>query len=346
VRRALEYAAALLVAAALSWFVLAHMAGARGVVVVGADQAVLVSDFARGHSDVSSGPGVRLFAPWLQHVAVLERAPGELRFGGQDDDALPPLVVRTSDGTTFRFESLTLRFSLDLSGAARSVADVGPREPDRRALVSALARGVLCDEFGRYSAEEIALVANLDAARAAARVRLNTRLAPHGITVLEIPPALPRFDEGYEQQMLRRRVAEQQIELVRAERARLESELEQRRQKVTREKEVELAVLAGELARQRTAAGTQAVVLRRQAGIHALERAEAGRSERAGLEARAAGLAARAAAEAEGLAEQAQALLLHGEAAVRGAWIETLTGVTLELAPVSAARDADGGRTR
>lgn len=343
-RVALEFAAALCVAAVLSWLALSRSAGSSGAAAVSADEAALLSDLARGRREVVAAPGVRFFVPWFQDVQLLSRAPGELRFGGEGD-VLPPLVVRARDGTTFHFDSLVLRFSLDLSQAARSVEDVGPLESDRRALVAALARGVLCDEFGRYAVEEIVVGANLDAARASARLRLNTYLAPRGITVHEIPPALPRFDDQYQQQVLRRRVAEQQVELVRAERARLESELEQRRQKVTREKEVELAVLTGELARQRLAADTLALVLRRTAEVDALERGEAGRSERAKLEAHAAGLAARAAAEAEGLEAQAEALALQGEAAVRGAWIETLTGVTLEFEPVEAARAAGTGRT-
>lgn len=342
-RAALEYAAALLVGAALAWLGLARAAGSPGAVVVGADQAALESDFARGDGEVVATPGARLFVPWFQDVTLLARAPGELCFGG-GPDALPPLVVRTRDGTTFRFEELALRFALDLGQARRSVDDLGPHEADRRRLVAALARGVLCDEFGRFSAEEIALGANLDAARAAARLRLNLRLAPHGVTLLEIPPALPRFDEGYEQQMLRRRVAEQQVELVRAERARLESESAQRRVKVAREKEVELAVLAGELARQRTAADTQAVVLRRQAAVHALERAATAQSERAALEAQAEGLTARTAADAAGLAARVAALAAQGESAVRAAWIETLAGVSLELVPFAAPRPAEGAR--
>ena len=336
-RRALEYLAALALAAALALFVLARRFDAAGATVVGADQVALVSDFVRGRHEVVSTPGVRVFLPWFQDVQLVSRAPGEIRFGGAED-ALPELVVRASDGTTFRFESLVLRFALDLSQARRSIDDVGPLESDRRRLVQALARGVLSDEFGRYSPEEIVVGANLDAARAAARVRLNLHLAPHGITLLEIPPALPRFDAQYEQQVLRRRVAEQQVELVRAERDRLESELEQRRQKVAREKEVELASLAGELARQRTAADTQAVALRRQAEIHALERGEAGRSERAQLEARAAGLAARSTAEVEGLAARVAAVATQGASAVRGAWIETLAGVSMEFVPFAAAR--------
>jgi hypothetical protein len=338
VRRALEYLAALALAAALALFVLGRRFEATGVALVGADQVALVSDFARGRSHVAAGPGVRVFLPWFQDVELVSRTPGEIRFGGAQD-ALPPIVVRARDGTTFHFESLVLRFALDLAQARRSLDDVGPLESDRRRLVAALARGVLCDEFGRYRPEEIVLGANLDAARAAARLRLNAHLAPHGITLLEIPPALPRFDEQYEQQVLRRRVAEQQVELVRAERARLASELEQRRQKVAREKEVELAVLTGELARQRTAADTQAVVLRRQAEIHALERGLAGRSERAELEARAQALAARAAAEVEGLAARVAAVASQGASAVRASWIETLAGVSMEFVPFAAARE-------
>ena len=344
--RLAEVLAAMALAAGLVGLVLVRALGGAGAVAVGADEVAVVHDLVRGREQVVATPGVRLLVPWFQSAQRVSRAPAELRFGGEGDDALPPLVVRARDGTSFRFEALSLRFALDPAGVQRVLDDVGPLESDRRRVVQAVARGVLCDEFGRYSVEEIALGANLDAARAAARTRLNLQLAPHGIHVLEIPPALPRFDADYEQQVLRRRVAEQKVELVRFEREKLEGELAQRREKVAREGEVALAVLAGELARQRTAADTAAVALRRQAEVHALERGQAGRSERAALEARAAGLAARTEAEVAGLQARVAAVAEQGPSAVRGAWIETLGAVTLELVPFAVPRDEGRGGTR
>jgi hypothetical protein len=344
VRRLIEYVLSLCVASLLVFLALGHKVGAWGWVRVRPEEVAVVSDYLRGTTQRVATPGLRWFVPYFQDVTVLERVPGELELRGDaavGERVVPALSVRAGDGTRFSFEQLTLRFQLDVSRAERSLTDVGRHSSDRLLLVRALARGVLRDEFGRYSSEQIVMGASIDAARTAARERLNAHLAPHGVTVAEIPAATPRFDPGYEQQVLRRRVAEQQVELVRAERRKLASELSQRREKVTREKEVEEAVLTGDLARQELDAGTRAIARRREAEVYGLQRVAAGRRERRVLEEQAAARLARYQAEALGFAERVSAVGARGESAVRAAWIETLGALELELAPYALPRVAD-----
>ncbi len=335
-RKLALYASSLPVAVLFVWQALAIKTGERGFVRVRPHEVAVRSDFLRGTTETVGTPGVRWFVPYFQDVRVLDKCPAELCMLGEKthgDRYLPELVVRAADGTNFSFEELTLRYQLAADHAARALADSGARQQGRFLLVRAIARGVLRDEFGRFTVEEIVHGANLDAARLAARERLNARLLPHGILVLEVPAATPRFDPAYEQQVLRRRVAEQQVELARAERRKLIEELDQRRAKLQREADTARTVLAGDLVRQRLEAETAALKQTGEADVYHLQRLEQARSARLDLEAQASGRLARYQSEAAGFAERVRAVGARGEQAVREAWIEALGSIELELVP-------------
>lgn len=343
--RLIEYLLSLVVASALVWWALAHKVGEPGWVRVRAHEVAVVSDYARKATTLVATPGVRWFVPYFQEVHVLDKSPAEFRMHGDSvagDRDVPRLVVRASDGTNFHFEDLTLRYRLAEGQAGLVLADSGDRERGRFQLVRALARGVLRDELGRYSPEEIVDGATLDGARATARERLNSRLAPHGIVVAEIPAAMPRFDNAYEQQGLRRRVAEQQIALIDAERLALAMEREQRITKALRETESERARVIGDLTSEHIAAQTEAVKLRGAADSYSVERLGAAQRERARLETQAEGRRARYTSEAEAFSERVQAVGSRGEQAVREAWIQALGKIQLELVPYELPRPDAG----
>lgn len=329
------YGLVLLFAWLCVWVVLATVAGRAGWVRIRPDQVAVKSDHVRGTARVLTTPGVALVLPWFQEVTLFERAPARLRLrsGGDPELDLAPLTVRAADGTRFSFEDLTLVHRIEPAAAGRVLGDSGASADGRSRLVRALARGVLQDELGRHAAEEIARGEVLDAARARARERLNAALAPHGIVVDELPAAMPRFDPAYEEQLLRRRVAEQKIELVRAQRRRLVSEVEHRRVRVRREKESEREVLAGELAARRLRTERDAIRSRREADLAHLKRVEDARVDRLEMEARAGALRARYAGEAESFSELVRAVGAGGERSVREAWIRTLAKIDIELVP-------------
>jgi hypothetical protein len=342
VKRLAEYGLSLVVAALLVWWILSIKANNSGWVRVRSHEVAVVTDYLRQESALVATPGVRWFVPYFQDVHVLDKSPAEFLLHGDKtigDRDVPRLLVRAADGTSFHFEELALRYQIVPGQAQLALQDCGDRERSRFHLVRALVRGVLADEFGRYGPEQIVDADNIDLARQAARERINARLAPHGVLVAEIPAATPRFDDAYEQQGLRRRVAEQQIALIGAERAALAMQREQRLTKAAREVASERARAIGELEGQRIAAQTKALEARASAERYSLERLSAAQRERAAREASARGRQARYKSEAEGFAEQVRAVGARGEQAVREAWIEALGRIELDLAPYERARE-------
>lgn len=341
-RRLVEYGLSLVVATLLVWLALSAKAGSPGWVRVRSHEVAVVTDYLGKESALVGTPGVRWFVPYFQDVHVLDKSPAEFRMHADEpsgDRDVPRLEVRAADGTRFHFEEMTLRYQIVPGQAKLALEDCGERERSRFHLVRALVRGVLADEFGRYGPEQIVDADNLDLARAAARERINARLAPHGLLVPEIPAATPRFDEAYEQQGLRRRVAEQQIALIGAERLALAMEREQRLTKAAREVASERARAIGELEGQRIAAQTKALEVRAAAERYSLERLAAAERERGAREASARGRQARYKSEAEGFAERVRAVGARGDQAVREAWIEALGRIELDLAPYERARE-------
>jgi hypothetical protein len=343
VKRLIEYGLSLVVAAVLVWWALSIKAGSPGWVRVRSHEVAVVTDYLSKKSALVASPGVRWFVPYFQDVHVIDKSPSEFRMHGEKtagDRDVPRLEVRASDGTRFHFEDLTLRYQVVPGQAELALKDCGSRERSHFELVRALVRGVLADEFGRYSPEQIVDADTIDLARQAARERINARLAPHGLLVGEIPASTPRFDEAYEQQGLRRRVAEQQITLIGAERIALAMEREQRLTKAAREVDSARARAKGELEGQRIAAQTKALEARASAERYSLERASAAQRERAAREASARGRQARYKSEAEGFAEQVRAVGARGDQAVREAWIEALGRIELDLAPYERSRES------
>ena len=142
---------------------------------------------------------------------------------------------------------ISLQYQLIPSEAARVLQDSGPGEAFKRNWVRAFARSVLRDEFGRYSSEDIADPSNYTTATNQSKNRLNEYLKTHGIEILQIITPKPSFDIKVENAIEDRKNANQEVERLRIEQAKLINELERKLAETERTKASEYEQALGKL---------------------------------------------------------------------------------------------------
>lgn len=341
-RRALE----ILVACALGlgglYATLHWLSGESGLVTIADDQVGLRYDHFGGEAGarlvVLADPGNRLIVPWLQQIAAFDRRPREHSMSGDGASGPgngPRLVVRANDGSTFWFESFAIHYALTPQRLTELASDSGTRADFPAELLAALARAVLRDEFGRYSAEEIVEPANLREATRRSRERLDGRLAGRGLRVLEVETSKVRFDPEYENAIERRKVADQMIQHQRAKVAQLEQEKLQRETRARKEKEVELRDLERDLEKQQLAVERESIRIRTDADVFAAELEQRGANERAQRQALAAVRVANARLDAAGLEARMKDLEARKSSVVRAALVERLRAIDVSILPVA-----------
>jgi regulator of protease activity HflC (stomatin/prohibitin superfamily) len=307
--------------------------GTWGLVDIPPSHVAVRVNHAAGTAAVIAGPGYAFHLPFSQEVELLNRRPQTFRMEGDVDQARGHqrfLTVRAADGSNFWFESMELSYRLLPAAADRVLADSGPDDAFRD-WVGAYARGVLCDEFGRYEAQDIANLNESQNAKEEARRRLNELLEPHGVVVDQITTPKPKFDRDYEKAIYDRKIANQEVEKLGLQVDQLREERAQRLAKVDKEKKIELEALNGTLEEFRLQAESKVILLRGQADVYATERRIAAESLRAELLARAEAVRDKAGKEAEGLAAMVAAVAAGGDAAVRMAYVERLKGMRFRM---------------
>lgn len=337
-RALLEALVVVLLALVICYQALKSFAGGGSVEEIADNEAAVVLDYMTGEGRVVVDPGFQTVVPYLQEVFTVDKSPVEYVMQGNDvatGSHVPRLVVRARDGSSFWFEHVTVQYSVSTQRLAAVIEDAGPGDGFKEELVDAFARPILRDAYGLYSAEEIVLPENRQAAALVARDRLAAALAPHGIEVLELSASKPMFAKEYEATIERRKVAEQETDSLGLKTGELEAERAERLAKIAREKALELEKVRGKLEGQAESARLEG--LRRRAAADAYEagRLLAGRLELAEKTSEAEARAAKYAKEAEGFLAQAGALAEQGELAVRAALVEKLSSVEFQLAPYS-----------
>ena len=334
-RRLAELVCALPLAAALLYAGARAATGDGGLAVVDDDEVAVVDRFLARRA-VASEPGWILCLPWLERVDTVSRGARVVVFEGGDPpggEREPRLVLRAKDGSAFWLDSARVEYGLREGDALRALDD-GASDPDRaRGLVAAHVRAALRDELGRYGPEEVARPDVRQAAVRAAVERLDRELAVHAIDVLDLALAKPSFDPSYEDQINRRKIADQEVERLVARRDQLEQEKEQKEVEARAAKEIELAKLESEVVRDLAAAEREEIRLAQEAEAFAVERAEASRAQRRASELQASVLAARHQAQAGDLARQTREVERHGELGVRTALVERLGRIEFQLVP-------------
>jgi hypothetical protein len=337
-RRLTECTLGLLIAPLLVWVAVRAMTGNQGLARVHDDEVAVHADWVRGTHTFVSTPGYRPYLPWLQEVFRFDKSPNAFVMKGNvpaDHNHVPRLLVRANDGSSFWFEELTLQYALIPDRAALVLEDSGPADAFKQQLVRTHSRAVLRDEFGRFSAEEVVRPENLRDATQKSLDRLNAALGAHGIEVLEVSTPKPAFDQKYEEQIARRKVANQEVEHLRAELAQLEQVKIQREQAVRNLKEVEMKKLEGNLLADLSAAQTELIRARAEADLAFAEKVGQGRMIKLEKETHAAVALAKSLALFEDAKKHTLAMESRGEAAVRAALVEKLTGIQFDLVPYS-----------
>ncbi|QDV05088.1 SPFH domain / Band 7 family protein [Planctomycetes bacterium Poly30] len=319
-------------------FTVLGLSGKLGIAKVEADEIAVRVNYLSGTEHVVSDPGYQFYIPFLMDVYKLDGRTQEYLMKGDSYQGLgqaPYLTVRAIDGSNFWFDELKIQYEVNPDDAGILIRDSGLGDNYKEEWIKSYARSILRDEFGRYSAVDVADPTVYKQAPEAARAKMNEILGPHGIRVVRIITPNPQFDENYERAIEMRKEADQEVEELRARVLQIEQEREQRLAKVRKEKEVEMQELTGQLTKELLAAEQSAIRVEKSADAFAMERIAEGTANEARYKAEATGLVAKYTKEAEGIESKAKALEQRGEVVVREALVQKLLGVKFTLVPYS-----------
>ena len=165
--------------------------------------------------------------------------------------------------------------------------------------------------------------------------RLNEYLNPHGIQILQIITPKPRFDKRYEEAIETRKVADQDVERLKAKEEQLLQEREQQLALVSKEKEIEWQSLQGDLVKAVKEAERESIQIKKGADRFKITREAQGQQELDRHTAEAAGMVAKYTKEAEGIRARTEALEKKGRVVVREALIKKLATIRFILVPYS-----------
>ncbi len=323
--------------AIFSVFILAAT-GSLGIVEVEDNQVAVHVNYITGSKEVDTNPGYKIYAPFFQGVFTLDKTPQKYLMEGKvmdGNNSAPFLTVRASDGSNFWFESLEIQYVLIPGAAADVIEDSGVGDGFKRDWIRAYARSILRDEFGRFSAVEVADPSSYQTARVRSTDRMNEYLGPHGIEILQIITPKPRFDTRYENAIEERKVADQDVERLKAKEEQLLQEREQRLALVSKEKEIEWQSLQGDLVKAVKEAERQSILIKKGADRYKITREAEGQQELDRQTAEAEGLVAKYTKEAEGIRARTEALEKKGRVVVREALIQKLSNIHFTLVPYS-----------
>lgn len=338
----------------IMWVVIAVLAlmvmlvmgsGQGGMVEVDTEQVAVIVNYLAGTAEVVQRPGYTFFLPFLQQAFLFDKSTQEFLMKGdrdRDENHVRKLTVRAKDGSNFWFEEITILYEIQPDEADKILHDSGPNDSFKKNWVRAYARSILRDEFGRFSASEVADPSVYSRATTEARDRLNKALAPHFIEIVQITTPRPKFDARYEQAIEDRKVANQEVERIKARAEQLRKERERLVAQIDSEKAVEYEELLGSLERDRINAEKNRVRVERSADAYKTRLVGEGEAAQASMSERARGMVEKARKEAEGLTAKTNALAKQGEILVRERLAQRLADMEFSLVPYT--RDAQPSR--
>ncbi len=316
--------------------VAAAISGRGGFVEIGDTQVAVLVHFSSGEVELVTTPGYRLFPPFLSQAYIFDKSPNKFVMEGDRDrnyDHVSRLTVRAKDGSNFWFETLEIQYQLIASMAPEVLADSGPGDSFKVHWVRAFARSVLRDEFGRYSTEEVADPTSYTQATMRATERLNDLLRPHGVQIVQIITPKPKFEDLYENAIEDRKVANQEVERLRARGEQLKRERERRLADIERDMATEYEQLLGTLEAERINAEKDRVRLEKSADAFKVKALADGQAALQKMREEARGLEEQARKEAEGMRARVEALAAGGAVLVREALAEKLAQIRFEVVP-------------
>lgn len=249
--------------------------GVDGVIEVKDHQVAVIVNYVTKTSEVDLVPGNKIFIPFVEEVFLLDKSPNKFKMEGKADistDHVRELTVRARDGSNFWFDSIEIQYQLVPAKAIEVLQDSGTGDAFKKFWLMSFARSVLRDEFGRFDPEEISNPGNYSIASVKAQDRLNAALAEHGIEVRQITIPKPKFADDYEKAIEDRKLADQEVERLKAKALQLEKEKAKRLAEIESKKGQEFAELKGQLAAGKTTAEADAIKLRREADAYTIQR--------------------------------------------------------------------------
>jgi len=310
--------------------------GLGGIVEVKDHEVALFVNYVTRTTEVDRVPGNKIFVPFVQEVFRLDKRTNKFLMEGKADastDHVRELTVRARDGSNFWFDSLEIQYQLIPSQTDHVVQDSGVGDAFKKFWLMSYARSILRDEFGKFDSEEISNPINYSNARTEAQKRLNDALKPHGIEITQIITPKPKFADEYEKAIEDRKLADQEVERLKAKALQLEKEKEKRLAEIESTKGQEFAALRGALAAGKTTAEAERIKLEREANAYKIQREGEGEAERLAKIAEAQGLVEKNRKEAQGLLAKAEALAKQGQVVVVEALAEKLKTVQIEVVP-------------
>lgn len=302
-----------------------------------------------GERTLVTTPGYHLLVPGLQQIALFERSPIDVELeGGTAQGAVPlgPTTVRSSDGSKFWFEAVTLQHQMRPEAALAALdAFGGEREREER-LITLLARAALVREYGRLAAHEVADPATTDAKKLECKRRIREGLEPYGVELIQLAMPKARFEREYERAIDERQLAAQALDKTEGELKALEAARAVRLVKLDRELGLGEKGLQKLAIERRSQAESAEIERRGKADAWALARRAEGEAKATELAALAQARRENALALAAGLRAEVDALASGGELAVREEIVKRLASIEFTLSPFleDPAPVAKGGK--
>lgn len=314
----------------------AVVSGRAGIVEISDREVAVIVNYVTGNEEVVNRPGYRIFIPFLEQAFKFDKSPQEFVMEGDrdiDDNHVRKLTVRAKDGSNFWFESLTIQYRLIPSSANIVLNDSGDGNAFKQNWVRTFARSILRDEFGKFSAEEVADQSNYTSATEISTMRLNEALDSHGIEIIEIITPKPKFEDRYEAAISQRKVANQEVEKLKEKALQLIQERERRLADIERDKATDYELLLGVLEAEKIAAERTAVQVRKSAEAAKISTSAKGLATESRMLQEAEGLTEQARKEAEGLTARVAALAARGQVLVREKLAEKFGRIQFEIVP-------------
>ncbi len=271
----------------------------------------------------------------IHSLHVLDVSPQTFQMKGDsstDDLHVERLTVRASDGANFHFEDTTLIFQV-LGGDAVTVSRNAGHEYAFRAWIKPYARAILRDEFGRESTITVSDPSNYGAAANRAQDRLNEFLEPHGIKVTQMVTPRPKFNADYEQLIEERNSLRNELEVIRSNLERAETDRERKLSEVDRDENKKIQERRAELESDLATAVADREKTIRAADTYQIEKIGKGQAKLAAAKRKAEELKGQLDANYRAKKAEIEAFRTQPVERVMERLGETLKGVTIHIEP-------------
>jgi len=301
-----------------------------------AEQVGIKVSYLSGNQEIITQPGIKFHLPIVQEIFILDKTPNKFVMEGSYDlgpNRVQKLTVRAMDGSNFWFDSLEIQYRILTAEAGHVLNESGPGDEFKQFWIRSLARSVLRDEFGRFSVAEVTDPTKYGVAIEAAQQRLDEMLQPHGLKLVQLICPKPNFDAAYERAIEQRKVANQEVERLKAQREKLLNARKTELASVNREKEVAKEELTGDLESARLAAEQAQIKGEKTADAYQIERINAAAAVLREAEIQAKGFNVKYRNEIDGLRKEIGAYATDGRGIVWREYARKIAEMKIDVVP-------------